>query len=352
VFTIARTTVTKSAPAALGFQMGTAPSAAASFTGVFLRKPDTFWITASGTNVSYEWADTRSTMGDYLGWDATDDPASGTATDTLADRAVQGPFFITTGRNVILFLETSTERLTTVTPASDSPRAPSCMGWVRRADGVHLYGALEDDASNSAAAGRLLEFETGTYDQATPARTRADVTYASGTATISGNAGDFSDIAVGASAKGNTDVTNGTTVLSRADDGSSIVLSANTTGAGTATLVFYGAEVHGPMYFTTDHGDAIGRKLRVRKVVPLYKSASGVMSLSVSIDALRVTETKVELDDTGALEHEGKIVKLPLALRGPAEVFEPGFYHDGGGSSRPEVWGLEAELELLNTRGS
>ena len=217
-------------------------------------------------------------------------------------------------------------------------------------NGPHLYA--ETQTSPGSTDGEIIQFdiENVLYDENN--ETAVSCTWATPSTTLTAATGDFSAVAVGA--KGFHASVNAAqfTVTAKASDQLSVTISVTTSGTGTAqSITFKGQEIPAQFDCATDllldaggtRHDAAFHNAHIH-----YKSqAAGVLTCSFSRDKARSSAGTAYT--IPAITESFDKYKLPLrqAHRSPTDVGEFRFSHDGRGTVRPELWGVEAEVEIL-----
>lgn len=220
----------------------------------------------------------------------------------------------------------------------------SVMGMVRKADGVRLYGTLEDPVG---ANGRVDQFEVGTLDASTSVVVTNCTTTLNQTNVTSTSS--FSTVAVGASVTG-TGIAGGTTVAAKISD-SQITLSANATASGTVTLTFLGKEIE-PVAYCGSWGITADQKAKLLSATTVSRKTTTGLTLTVSRDQNRTTQVAktIRAVPTSSQIFRRQRILMDSDSRSPTDIFEFGFADDGSGSAPPSVSRITARVKILRPR--
>ncbi len=227
-------------------------------------------------------------------------------------------------------------------PLSDNV---AVVGSVRKSTGRAVYGT--NDANAGATDGRVDQIDTGSYDK-DQSFVVAGCSWTSGSTTITGIVGSFNSVAVGSGISGHADIPAGATVTAKAADGSSLTISAATTGGpNSATLTFTWREVEPVGYHAVDFCDSLAYKAACRVREIHVKNGTGLtLALSRDIDRNTLATVKA-LASSGTSHYVRGEFDVPLDLRAPAEMLEFKITDDGSGG-RAKWPGLELDVIVLD----
>lgn len=164
--------------------------------------------------------------------------------------------------------------------------------------------------------------------------------------------GSFGLVAQGATLTGHSKIPNGTSIFAlsyNANNGQwTIVMSANATGSTTEATTVTGLKVFGTMYCAMDMVDSLKRKTAQTATV-LYRGIDPI-SLLLSRDKSRNSQVSLTLPASNFGDPYARQVKnLPQVVKTPAEVLEFAVKDNGGVNDSPRVWGIEAEVDILDS---
>ena len=230
----------------------------------------------------------------------------------------------------------------------------SVMGAVDLADGTHLYGTVEDNAGTTGD-GRVDELDTGTLDTGT-AVTVGPSPWSLGVQTLTGSAGTFARVAVGAIIAGTVPagLLAGMSVTAKAADDSSVTLSDVTSSSGSGNVTFYGQDIQPIAYCTMDQVGEVRNLKKCHRATVLYRntgSPNSTLSLLMSRRADRTGQATYSLPaHTVSDEQARKLVQMTQASRQAGQVIEFAVSHNGNGGVAPELVGIDAEIEVLESK--
>lgn len=217
------------------------------------------------------------------------------------------------------------------------------VGTVTRSDGRRIVGISHPSLNWLETLPDLL------YDFSRAPSVTVVVLATGGSVNLPVDSGDISAVAIGATVSG-SNIPDGATVTSK--DSSSLTISAAVEGGGVAqatALVIAGMEIEPIAYTKQDLCDSLYLKSAKRAVVVYQKDTTG-MSLFFNRDKNRLSTKTMTLDSGfGGQEWMRDKKELPIAARSPAEMVEWGISDDGTfDNERPEIFGIEAEVEVLS----
>ena len=223
--------------------------------------------------------------------------------------------------------------------------SPACE--VAKSDGIHRYLAIEDNAG-ATGDGRVDEFEFGPYDIS---KTRTVLhCSASGQSVITTVNDGFLGLTEGTLVVSSY-YPAGTFVRSVRSE-IEILLSANASSSYTdQSLTFYGIGVAAVAYTSTDMlGTAKQKSLNkiyalTRKVTS--ETVSG-MTIGVARNKGAVIYDVLNVKPANAADvYVRQPIEMPMFARGPRESVEFYIADNGTGAVQPEVYGIEADVEVL-----
>lgn len=173
-------------------------------------------------------------------------------------------------------------------------------------------------------------------------------------------AGGYRSVAVGARVTGHANIQALTTVVNKSADGNTLTLSLPTTNGGVLTgqsVTFTGQEVEPIAYFAMDQVESLRQKKVGHRGTTLHRCQTGEqLYLGFARDRTRQSRRTMLLQATAG-DNTRQVVEVPMVARAPGEVVE--FSIEGhnaslgqsvsNGGYPAEFWGLEAEIELLDS---
>jgi hypothetical protein len=226
----------------------------------------------------------------------------------------------------------------------------SVMGAVQKSDRRRLLGCVEDNAGTTGN-GRVDEMDVPNFFYDDAEFLLVIGSWTSGLPTITGTAGAYSQIAVGAAIAPATGWAGGETVISKSSDEGTLTMSANASATTSGGIVLYGKEIEPIGYCAMDMVDEIEKKKSFQRATVVYKhigTSPTTMTLGFSRHKNRTGRQTYSLEGHSSPDEFNRlVVQLNQDSRSPSEVGEFDFSHDGRGGARPEFYGLDTRVRIL-----